>query len=99
MTKSVRNSINSLFILLDFLLTFIGIHIYGIITEGNPYMVWIFEIPFIIGFLVVTFIVIATFLVSEKIVLSNKYNWVINFFSGRNLLILILHMNWIRLCY
>ena len=35
----------------DFLLTYIGIS-NNLFTEANPFMVWLFEIPFIAGFIV-----------------------------------------------
>lgn len=38
--------------MLDYLLTYVGIHHFDCITEGNMFMVWLFELPFVLGVLV-----------------------------------------------
>lgn len=36
---------------LDFMFTYVGINILGVISEGNPLMVWLFNIPFTVSLL------------------------------------------------
>ncbi|MDR5659100.1 DUF5658 family protein [Serpentinicella sp. ANB-PHB4] len=90
---------SSLFFLLltDYLLTYMGIHFFEVITELNPFMVKIMELPFTLGFLVrivqatiITAIVYYIFLKSKR-----YYSFVLTTSFILYAIVMILHISWI----
>lgn len=83
--------------MLDFALTWAGIHIYGVITEANPVMIWLFELPFELALTVRMTLV--TVLVGMCIWIYNngykRFNVFINFCILSNVLVMYAHLEWI----
>lgn len=84
-------------IMLDFIFTYIGINKLNVIREGNPIIVWMFELPFLqallirllYGFLV---IILCVFICESQ---YKYYNEFIALALAVNILILILHLRWV----
>lgn len=87
-----------LFILmmLDFIFTYIGINKLNIIKEGNPILIWLFELPFlqalIIRLLYCFFILILCIFICEN--QYKHYDKFITLALGVNVIVLLLHLRW-----
>jgi hypothetical protein len=87
--------------LLDYILTYTGIFT-GIITEANPFMVWLFSYPFSRGivFRVLTIILV---LIPFYILKHKGYKYYTKFINTVCIiyaLVFIFHLNWIlRACF
>lgn len=86
------------FIIFDFFFTYIGIQM-GYITEGNPLMVWLFELPFVPSFLIrILYGLIVMFLSNFLFDLSYSYHYFfIRFALAVNIFVTFLHFRWIYL--
>lgn len=86
-----------LLIILDFILTYIGVVNLKVIYEANPLMVWIFNLPFLQGLFIRVlqsgFITYLLFIIYKNN--YHIYKLVIRFGLGVNLFIMGLHLNWI----
>lgn len=85
------------FIMIDYLLTYIGIHTFEFIQEGNPVLIWLFELPIIIGFpirVVMASLVSLTYLIIYR-AQHFLYNKIIFFALLINGIILGMHLSWI----
>lgn len=94
-----KNKLLVFFMLMDFIFTYIGIVKFGFIEEGNPILVWIFELPFLYGFVIRFIYCFILYLLFQYIYKSNYkyYNLVINFSLIVNITVLVMHLNWTRL--
>lgn len=84
--------------MLDYFLTWVGIHVYGVITEGNPFMVWMFNLPFHLSLM--ARMALVSILVGMCVWLYHKnyrrFNTMINFCILSNVLVLYAHVYWIN---
>lgn len=87
------------YIILDFLLTYLGINYIGCIQEGNPIMVWLFELPFVIAFIIR--IIIGTIIyLMYKFIQKNAekaYKKIVAFALIAENLVLFIHLRWLIL--
>ncbi|NLL18557.1 MAG: hypothetical protein GX262_05970 [Clostridia bacterium] len=92
---------NILFVLFmtDFFLTYLGIDA-GIIEEANPFMVWLFEIPFLPSLLIRLLMAAAVIYLPIRLIKAQKIRpvlaktyYVIAY--GANAIILGVHLYWI----
>lgn len=83
--------------MLDYILTYAGIHHFNCITEGNFFMVWLFEIPFITGGLVraVQCLMICSLLKYIQINGSQYYNKFIKIVLLAEIWVMLAHLVWI----
>ncbi|TCT15673.1 hypothetical protein EDC18_103384 [Natranaerovirga pectinivora] len=101
-TKKLLFLLSSL-MLIDYILTYIGIHLLNFISEGNPFMRFFMELPFFIGlplrilFLLfpVTLMLLAFSLTENK----KRIVLVVNGMVGIQFIPLFLHMYWIFVYY
>lgn len=87
------------FVLLDYILTYIGINKLFFIEEGNPLMVWLFNIPFISG-LSIRFLIsiILAILIFIPIKMGYKYSkQFIKLTIFIQVLVFIAHLRWITI--
>lgn len=83
------------FFVVDYILTYIGIQ-RGVITEGNPLMVWLFEFSFIKGVAIriaMAFLVFAVFWFIRR-----NYRHYKRLIVGINLFystVMVLHLRWL----
>lgn len=95
------NIVLFIFMLLDFLYTYIGIIYLGVITEGNPIMVWLFELDFIPSLIFRLFQ--AGLLVGLTCYLRHiKHKWypmLIGIGLTANVSVIILHLYWLITVY
>jgi len=87
--------------MLDFMLTYAGIHCFDFIVEGNPLHVWLFELPFFKAFFIrlsyVSFIVyLFKFIYKSK---YKHYDIIIWFALIVNFLVLCIHCRWLIIYY
>lgn len=90
-----------LFILMmsDFVITYLGINVIGVIEEANPILVWLFEIPFIYGALIRLFYSafiawLCMFIFDSR---YKYYNAFINTALTINAVVVVIHARWIYL--
>lgn len=87
------------YIILDFLLTYMGINYIGCIQEGNPIMVWLFELPFVVAFIIRIIIGTIIYLMYKFIQKSAEkaYKKIVAFALIAENLVLFLHLRWLIL--
>lgn len=94
-----RNLNGYLFLMLmvDYVVTYLGIHHYEFIREANALFVWLFNLPFAQGFLVrVVGALFVTGLYQYIYMEGNKhYKKVITFALSVNIVIMFLHIRWL----
>ena len=83
--------------LMDFIFTYIGINYLQFITEANPVLVSLFEMPVVISLLIRLahmgcIYVILKYISTRRFKL---YDGILNFALIINSVVLIMHMNWI----
>jgi uncharacterized membrane protein len=86
----------SIQLLLDYLLTYIGVQ-FGVITEGNPLMAWLFNMPIIQG-LFIRICMIALLIVPFVLLKYLKYKHLQKLLIAINaayFLVFIAHFYWI----
>lgn len=100
MVESIRkkrfNIILFFMFMVDFIYTYLGIHYYKCIVEGNPLMVWLFEIPFING--LVLRLVYSTILFTLCVLIQKKYKYYTYFINSLLIVyigVMILHFRWL----
>lgn len=86
-----------LLMILDFILTYLGIHQAKVISEGNQIIAWTFELPFANSFairILYVFIVIglSLYIYSAEF---EYYNIFIHFALGVNVIVMLFHFRWI----
>jgi hypothetical protein len=86
-----------LLMMIDYIITYVGIHNYNFIQEGNPVLVWLFEIPFEYGvFVRILMSGIISFLFYVIYKSEHKhYGKLIAYAIIVNSVILVLHLRWI----
>lgn len=83
-------------IMLDYILTYMGIRIYGVVEEANVLMQWLFELPLAIGLGVralLAMLVLAPFMLLKSLD-KNAYRKTLITALSINLIIIILHERW-----
>lgn len=86
-------------IILDFLLTYLGINYIGCIEEANPIMVWLFALPFATAFIIRIIIGIIIYFI-YKFIQENAeitYKKIIIFALAVENYTILLHVKWILL--
>ena len=86
-----------LLIIIDYLLTYIGIHNLGVVYEANPFMAWLFELPFSQGLLIrvlhaIFIITLSYFLYKNE---YENYDVFMKFALGVNIFVLMIHFRWV----
>ena len=88
-----------LFVIMDFLYTYIGVCCLGVIEEGNPLLVWLFTLDFHIALLIR--VIMGLFLISAIIYIREKehksYNFVVGLGLVVNIGVTFMHWNWMYL--
>ncbi len=91
MKKKVR--VLGYMMFLDFLLTYFGVVDLNVIEEGNPLMVWLFEMPLLRAALVRILMIFAVMFVIRR---TKKYkDPIANFGLVVYAMVLFLHMAWL----
>ncbi len=97
--NDIFNKLIFTYIILDFLLTYLGINYIGYIQEGNPIMVWLFELPFAIAF-IIRLIIGAIIYLMYRFIQNNAekaYKKIVAFALIAENFVLLLHLRWIIL--
>lgn len=86
-----------LLIIIDYLLTYIGVNNLEVVYEANPLMVWFFELPFFQGFLIrviyAGFIIILSYFLYKNE--YENYDVFMKFALGVNIFVLMIHFRWV----
>lgn len=85
----------------DFILTYFGISL-GIITEGNALLIWLFQVPFIVGLIIRFLMFLGLIYMPIKFIKKGKIRPLISkAFYGiaftANIGVLCMHLYWIVL--
>ena len=94
--KDKKRSLVISLMMVDFILTYLGVHL-NIINEANPFLVWLFELPFLAS-LTLRLIHVGGVLLGLECLKTKKYKGyskVVTFALIINLILLILHVRWL----
>lgn len=96
-TLDKRRTLLMSLMLMDFIFTYIGINVLNYITEGNPLMVKLFELPFLVSLafrlLHIWFVYVCLeYIQSQK---HPSYNKITTFALIINVILVFLHLRWI----
>lgn len=83
--------------MIDYVLTWLGVREFGVISEANPLMGWMFDMPFYLSLLsrmVLVFITNSLFIYiyNQR---YDKFDLAINFCILSNILVMFAHNHWI----
>jgi len=89
----------SFFIMIDFILTYIGINILQFIEEANPFLINLFEVNLFIAVILRTLHITLIFLCLDYIRTKKEklYNNIVNFSLILNVAVFALHIRWLAL--
>lgn len=94
-----RNNVSllSTLMMLDYIITYIGINKLRVVEEANPFNIWLFEIPFIHGFTVrLVYVGIIAWLSIFIFKAGYKYRHeFIKFALILNIIVALIHLRWI----
>lgn len=96
----VSMSILFVIAMIDFGLTYYGINVLGVITEGNPVLIWLFNLPLHWAALMRIVLMMATPFIPLYLLYKYKSKWfkrVLILAYGIFSVILFLHARWIVL--
>lgn len=97
--QDIYNKLIFLYVLLDFLVTYLGINYFGCLTEANPLLSWLFELPFAQA-LFIRIIFASTIYFMYRFIQNNTvstYKKMVVFAILLESFVMILHIRWLIL--
>lgn len=86
-------------IIVDFLLTHLGINVLNLFTERNPFMIFLFELTFVQGLIIRIILAMFVFLLIMFIYKYKHYRKVINLLIIINMIPFFAHIYWASYYY
>lgn len=84
-------------LIIDYVVTYMGIHYYQFIREANELFVWLFNLPFAQGFILRLIAALAVTALYQYIYMEGHkhYTKIITFALLVNVVVMVLHIRWL----